>query len=143
MTISPHIITALAPLPVLVPMLAAAATLVLGRRPRAQRIITLVALIAVLVVSGLLLFLADRDGTTAIQVGGWDSPIGITLVVDRLSAMMLVVSSIVLLAVMAYAVGQGIRDGSEDQPVSIFLPTYLALTAGISNAFLAGDLFNL
>ncbi|KXF53392.1 cation:proton antiporter [Rhodococcus sp. SC4] len=143
MTISPHMITALAPLPVLVPMLAAAATLVLGRRPRAQRIITLVALIGVLVVSGLLLFLADRDGTTAIQVGGWDSPIGITLVVDRLSAMMLVVSSIVLLAVMAYAVGQGIRDGSEDQPVSIFLPTYLALTAGISNAFLAGDLFNL
>ncbi|WAM13218.1 Na+/H+ antiporter subunit D [Rhodococcus sp. JS3073] len=143
MTISPHIITALAPLPVLVPMLAAAATLVLGRRPRAQRIITLVALIGVLVVSGLLLYLADRDGTTAIQVGGWDSPIGITLVVDRLSAMMLVVSSIVLLAVMAYAVGQGIRDGSEDQPVSIFLPTYLALTAGISNAFLAGDLFNL
>ncbi|GCE44447.1 Na+/H+ antiporter subunit D [Rhodococcus sp. USK10] len=143
MTISPHVITALAPLPVLVPMLAAAATLVLGRRPRAQRIITLVALIGVLVVSGLLLFLADRDGTTAVQVGGWDSPIGITLVVDRLSAMMLVVSSIVLLAVMAYAVGQGIRDGSEDQPVSIFLPTYLALTAGISNAFLAGDLFNL
>ncbi|WP_172651504.1 Na+/H+ antiporter subunit D [Rhodococcus opacus] len=143
MTISPHIITALAPLPVLVPMLAAAATLVLGRRPRAQRIITLVALIGVLIVSGLLLFLADRDGTTAIQVGGWDSPIGITLVVDRLSAMMLVVSSIVLLAVMAYAVGQGIRDGGEDQPVSIFLPTYLALTAGISNAFLAGDLFNL
>ncbi|OUS93679.1 Na+/H+ antiporter subunit D [Rhodococcus sp. NCIMB 12038] len=143
MTISPYVITALAPLPVLVPMLAAAATLVLGRRPRAQRIITLVALIGVLVVSGLLLFLADRDGTTAVQVGGWDSPIGITLVVDRLSAMMLVVSSIVLLAVMAYAVGQGIRDGSEDQPVSIFLPTYLALTAGISNAFLAGDLFNL
>ncbi|MCQ4120785.1 Na+/H+ antiporter subunit D [Rhodococcus tibetensis] len=143
MTLSPHLVTTLAPLPVLVPMLAAAATLVLGRRPRAQRVITLTALIAVLVVSALLLLLADRDGTTAIQVGGWDSPIGITLVVDRLSAMMLVVSSIVLLAVMAYAVGQGIRDGSEDQPVSIFLPTYLALTAGVSNAFLAGDLFNL
>ena len=44
---------------------------------------------------------------------------------------------------MIYAIGQGIRDGSEAQPVSIFLPTYLALTAGISNAFLAGDLFNL
>ncbi|AOW94941.1 Na+/H+ antiporter subunit D [Rhodococcus sp. WMMA185] len=124
-------------------MLGAAATMVLGRRPRAQRVITLVALISVLVVSGLLLYLADRDGTTAIQVGGWESPIGITLVVDRLSALMLVVSSIVLLAVMAYAVGQGIRDGSDDQPVSIFQPTYLALTAGISNAFLAGDLFNL
>ena len=143
MTISDNLMGALAPLPVLIPMLAAAATLVVGRRPRFQRVITLIALVGVVAVSGLLLYLADRDGTTAVQVGGWDSPIGITLVVDRLSAMMLVVSSVVLLAVMIYAIGQGIRDGSEAQPVSIFLPTYLALTAGISNAFLAGDLFNL
>lgn len=143
MTLTSGLITALAPLPVLVPMLAAAATLIIGRQPRIQRFITLTALIVVVAVSVMLLVLADRYGATAIQVGGWDSPIGITLVVDRLSAIMLVVSSIVLLAVMAYAVGQGIHDGSEAQPVSIFLPTYLALTAGISNAFLAGDLFNL
>ena len=70
-------------------------------------------------------------------------PLGITLVVDRLSAMMLVVSSIVLLAVVVYAIGQGIRDGDERQPVSIFLPTYLVLSAGVCTAFLAGDLFNL
>ncbi len=31
----------------------------------------------------------------------------------------------------------------ERQPVSIFLPTYLVLSAGVCNAFLAGDLFNL
>ncbi|MGC0365595.1 multicomponent Na+:H+ antiporter subunit D [Rhodococcus sp. 27YEA15] len=143
MTISHNLMGTLAPLPVLIPMLAAAATLVVGRRPRFQRVITLIALVSVVAVSGLLLYLADRDGTAAIQVGGWDSPIGITLVVDRLSALMLVVSSVVLLAVMIYAIGQGIHDGTEAQPVSIFLPTYLALTAGISNAFLAGDLFNL
>ena len=70
-------------------------------------------------------------------------PLGITLVVDRLSALMLVVSSIVLLAVVFYAIGQGIRDGDERQPVSIFLPTYLVLSAGVCTAFLAGDLFNL
>jgi multicomponent Na+:H+ antiporter subunit D len=56
---------------------------------------------------------------------------------------MLVVSSIVLLAVVFYAIGQGIRDGDERQPVSIFLPTYLVLSAGVCTAFLAGDLFNL
>jgi multicomponent Na+:H+ antiporter subunit D len=142
-TISPGVIDALTPLPVLIPMLAAALTLVLGRRPRAQRFITLAALTAVVAISSMMLYLADRDGTSALQVGGWDSPLGISLVVDRLSAMMLVVSSIVLLAVMVYSIGQGIRDGSENQPVSIFLPTYLALTAGVCNAFLAGDLFNL
>lgn len=143
MTLSPDLVGTLAPLPVLIPLFAAATTLVLGRRPRAQRWITIGALTGVLAVSGVLLYLADRDGTAAVQVGGWDSPIGITLVVDRLSAMMLVVSSTVLLAVVVYAVGQGVRDGTEHQPTSIFLPTYLALTAGISNAFVAGDLFNL
>ncbi|MBJ8348596.1 Na+/H+ antiporter subunit D [Antrihabitans sp. YC2-6] len=143
MTIVPDIVGSLAPLPVLIPLVAAAITLIFGRRPRVQRYTAIGALFAVLAVSGMLLFLADRDGTTAIQVGGWDSPIGITLVVDRLSALMLVVSSIVLLAVIVYAVGQGVRDGTENQPTSIFAPTYLVLSAGISNAFLAGDLFNL
>ncbi len=139
----------LTPLPVLVPMIAAAVTLIAGRRPRLQRTITVCALITVVAVCAVLLYYADRDGTIAVQVGGWGptepgmGPLGITLVVDRLSALMLVVSSIVLLAVVFYAIGQGIRDGDERQPVSIFLPTYLVLSAGVCNAFLAGDLFNL
>ncbi len=139
----------LTPLPVLIPMIAAAATLIAGRRPRAQRLITLVALSAVVVVCAALVYLADRDGTLALQVGGWGEsepgmgPLGITLVVDRLSALMLLVSAVVLLAVVFYAIGQGIRDGDDRQPVSIFLPTYLVLSAGVCNAFLAGDLFNL
>ncbi|MGV9612659.1 Na+/H+ antiporter subunit D [Nocardia xishanensis] len=143
MTLSPHLLPALAPLPVLVPLLGAAATLVFGRRPRIQRTFTLVALTAVVVITGLLLYLADRDGTTAVQVGGWETPIGITLVVDRLSSAMLLVSAIVLLAVSVYGAGQNIRDGDQRQPTSIYRPTYLVLTAGVSAAFLAGDLFNL
>jgi multicomponent Na+:H+ antiporter subunit D len=139
----------LTPLPVLIPMIAAALTLIAGRRPRMQRVIVLVALSAVVVVCAALLYLTDRNGTLALQVGGWGptepgmGPLGITLVVDRLSALMLVVSSVVLLAVVFYAIGQGIRDGDDRQPVSIFLPTYLVLSAGVCNAFLAGDLFNL
>ena len=139
----------LTPLPVLIPTVGAALTLVAGRRPRLQRTITLAALSAVVAVCAALLYLTDRDGTLALNVGGWGQiepgmgPLGITLVVDRLSALMLVVSSIVLLAVVLYAIGQGIRDGDGRQPVSIFLPTYLALAAGVCNAFLAGDLFNL
>jgi multicomponent Na+:H+ antiporter subunit D len=140
---------ALTPLPVLVPLVGAAMTMFAGRRPRLQRAITLAALSAVVVVCAALLYLSDRDGTLALNVGGWGQsvpgmgPLGITLVVDRLSALMLVVSSIVLLAVVFYAIGQGIRDGDERQPVSIFLPTYLVLSAGVCTAFLAGDLFNL
>ncbi|MCV7177190.1 Na+/H+ antiporter subunit D [Mycolicibacterium sphagni] len=139
----------LMPLPVLIPLVAAALTLIAGRKPRLQRMIALAALTGVLAVCAVLTYLTDRDGTQALHIGGWGptkeglGPLGITLVADRLSALMLVVSAIVLLAVVFYAIGQGIRDGDEHQPVSIFLPTYLVLSAGVCTAFLAGDLFNL
>ncbi|MEZ0340280.1 Na+/H+ antiporter subunit D [Mycobacterium sp. pV006] len=145
----PEVAQVLTPLPVLIPMLGAAITLFAGRRPRLQRAVTVLALTIVLAVSAALVYLADHHGTLALQVGGWGptddglGPLGITLVVDRLSSMMLIVSAIVLLAVVFYAIGQGIRDGDERQPVSIFLPTYLVLSAGVFMAFLAGDLFNL
>src|SRR5699024_9871491 len=125
------------------PLLAAALCLVVSRRPRVQNVITIVTLTGILVVSGVLLRLTDVHGMHTVQVGGWDAPVGSTLVADRLSAMMLVVASIVLLSVIIDAVGQGVRDGSGDQPTSIFLPTYLALAAGLAAAFIAGDLFNL
>ena len=141
-------------MPTLVPLIGAAITLVAGRIPRLQRVVTVLAITTSLSASLLMLFGVSQHGTQAIAIGGWDAgvggqrskrlgPLGITLVVDHLSAMMLVVSSTVLLAVILYAIGQGLRDGTEAQPVSIFQPTYLILCAGVSNAFLAGDLFNL
>jgi multicomponent Na+:H+ antiporter subunit D len=137
------VISALAPLPVLLPLLGAACTLLLGRHPRTQRAVSLVVLTAVLAVSVALLLQADEAGATAVSVGGWPVPLGIVLVVDRLSALMLVVASTVALGVLVFAVGQGSADGDEAGPVSIFHPTFLVLIAGVSNAFLAGDLFNL
>ncbi|MDR3662568.1 MAG: Na+/H+ antiporter subunit D [Mycobacterium sp.] len=139
----------LAPLPVVVPLLGAAGTLFAGRRPRLQQLVALAALTAMTAVCAVLVYIVDHTGTVAVHVGGWGQtvpgmgPLGIVLVVDRLSALMLVVSTIVLLAVAWYAIGQGIRDGGDEQPVSIFLPTYLVLSAGVCIAFLAGDLFNL
>jgi multicomponent Na+:H+ antiporter subunit D len=135
--------SALAPLPVLLPLLGAAGTLLVGRHPRTQRAVSLVVLTAVLAVSVALLLQADAAGPTAVSVGGWPVPLGIVLVVDRLSALMLVVASTVALGVLWFAVGQGSADGSEESPLSIFHPTFLVLIAGVSNAFLAGDLFNL
>src|SRR5699024_6360167 len=73
----------------------------------------------------------------------WPEPLGITLVADRLSALMLLISSFVILSVLVFAIGQRVADGDEDAPLAIYFPTYLVLSAGVSNAFLAGDLFNL
>ncbi|WP_053383688.1 Na+/H+ antiporter subunit D [Leucobacter celer] len=134
---------ALVPLVVLIPLAGSALALAVPGHRKLQQGITLVALSFVLVLSGVLMWLVDAQGTLVMEVGGWAAPFGIALVVDRVSALMLVVSSIVLLGVFLFSIGQGLADGDEDTPVSIYYPTYLVLGAGVFNAFIAGDLFNL
>ena len=133
----------LVPLVVLVPLIGAAAALILGKNPSAQRIVAIVSLLIVLGIGGTLLYLVDTQGPLAMDVGGWAAPFGIVLVVDRLAAMMVIVSALVLLAVLVFSVGQGLADGDNETPVSIYYPTYLILATGVFNAFIAGDLFNL
>ena len=131
--------TALLPLPVVLPLLAAAASVLVGRSRTAQRVIGLGTLTAVCGISVAIAVRVDRDGTVAVQAGDWPAPVGITLVADRLSALMLVTASVVLLAVLAYAIGQ---PGAERNHVG-FQSVYLVLAAGVAAAFLTGDLFNL
>ena len=133
----------LVPLPVVVPLLGAALTLLLSGRPRLQRSISVLCLSSVLVVAAVLLVEAYRFGPVVVQVGGWPAPVGIVLVADQLAALMVLVSSAVTLCVLLYSIGQGRGETGETAPVSIYHPTYLVLTAGVTNAFLAGDLFNL
>ncbi|MEC5184956.1 multicomponent Na+:H+ antiporter subunit D [Cryobacterium sp. MP_3.1] len=133
----------LVPLVVAIPLLGAALTLALGRRSRYQVAVSVFSLAAVVVISAILLVLVDQQGPAVVHVGDWQAPWGIVLVVDRLSAIMLIVSALMLLGVLLFAVGQGIVEGDQETPVSIFHPTYLVLAAGLFNAFIAGDLFNM
>ena len=135
-------LTWMVPLPVLVPLLAAGAALALGRHPRVSRAIALAALSISLAVAIALIVAVDSDAL-ALDVGSWAAPVGITLVVDRFSALMLAVSVAVTLAVLVYSMAQGVADDGEGAPVAVFYPTFLVLSAGVSNAFLTGDLFNL
>ncbi|MEV1333921.1 Na+/H+ antiporter subunit D [Micromonospora costi] len=133
----------LLPLPVVVPLLGAALTLVLARWPRLQRAISVGGLATTLAVAAVLLVQAYRHGPVVLAIGGWPPPVGIVLVADQLAALMLVVSAAVTLCVLLYSIGQGQADIGESAPITIYHPTYLVLTAGVTNAFLAGDLFNL
>ncbi|AVT30665.1 Na+/H+ antiporter subunit D [Plantactinospora sp. BC1] len=135
--------THLVPLPVVVPLLGAALTLVLARRPIAQRAISVTTLVITLAVAVLLLWRAHWHGPLVVHIGGWSAPLGIVLVADQLAALMLVVSAAVTLCVLLYSIGEGRADPGAHAPVVIYHPTYLVMTAGVTNAFLAGDLFSL
>lgn len=129
----------LVPAPVVLPLAGAALAIVLGRWRWAQRVVGVSVLSAVLLCTVALAFEVDRNGPAAVQAGGWPAPVGITLVVDRLAATMLVIGVVVLLVVLVYAIGQG---ESEQRHVG-FHPIYLVLAAGVSASFVTGDLFNL
>lgn len=129
----------LVPLPVLVPLAGVALGIIVSRWRPVQRVISLAALLIGLIVNVLLLIEVDNSGLVAQVGGGWTAPLGIAFVIDRLSAIMLVVSSAVLLLVMVFAVGQG--DEERQQPS--FHPLYLVLAAGVSASFVTADLFNL
>ena len=129
-------------LPVLLPLLAAALTLGLGRHYRIQSVVAFATLTVSLAVAIMILVFTD-DATMVLDVGSWAAPIGISLVGDRLAAIMLCTSLVVMVAVLAYSLSEGTVHESEDIPTPIFHPTYLVLCAGVNNAFLTGDMFNL
>lgn len=131
--------SALIALPVLLPLLGAALCVGLGRSRTLQRIVGVATLSATTAISAALLLRVDDQGIAAVQAGGWETPIGITLVADRLAAIMLLVAMAMLLAVLVYAIGQPGAEGVHSE----FHPVYLVLAAGVALAFLTGDLFNL
>jgi multicomponent Na+:H+ antiporter subunit D len=129
----------LLPIPVVLPLVGAALSMMFGRSRTAQRVVALAIHAAVLAVAIVIFVRVDRDGIATTGAGGWSAPLGIVLVADRYAALMLVVAAIVLLAVLVYAIGQ---PGAERSHVG-FQSVYLVLTAGVCAAFLTGDLFNL
>lgn len=125
--------------PILIPLVATAATALLWSRPDAQRVVGLGG--AVLLFAATLALLAEvmTGGMVVGQMGNWPAPFGITMVVDHLSAAMLVITGLMGLAVAVYAMGPG----AAERDRAGFQPLFHALLMGVAGAFSTGDLFNL
>ncbi|HEX2178301.1 MAG TPA: Na+/H+ antiporter subunit D [Actinomycetota bacterium] len=121
------------------PLFGAALSLALHGHLRLQRTVSIAALTANLLAAGWLLNEVADSGAVAVNIGGWPAPIGIVLVADLFSALMVVIAAIMVLAVLVYAIGSPV---TRDQRL-FFHPMFLVLAAGVSGSFLAGDLFNL
>src|SRR5690606_31821616 len=107
MSLADHLII----VPILLPLVTGAVMLLLNERRRVLKgIIGMAATVALLIVSIILLRAADmmptEAGETAVKVyelGNWPAPFGIVLVLDRLSALMLVLTSVLGIAALLYA----------------------------------------
>jgi len=125
-------------LPLLVPLFTGALLLFahfLGRS--SKRTLSLFATWSLVPLAIWLLVLADDGQLRVYALGSWQPPFGIVLMLDRLSALMLLVTAVLA----GFAVLYACRGDDERGPN--FHALYQFQLLGINGAFLTGDLFNL
>ncbi|WP_420374029.1 monovalent cation/H+ antiporter subunit D [Pollutimonas sp. H1-120] len=132
-------------LPVAVPLMFGAAMLLLNDTQRHARLaLSFISIAAQIYFAITLLSLSAGyipndwpDGVGVYLLGDWPAPFGIVAVVDRLSTIMLLLTSVLGAATWIYATARWDRAGVH------FHPLFQFLLMGLNGAFLTGDLFNL
>jgi multicomponent K+:H+ antiporter subunit D len=126
--------------PVILPLATGAFLLLFDERRRLLKAtVSLIAAIALMLTAIILLRRADASAATTgvYLLGNWPAPFGIVLVLDRLSALMLVLTSVLALAALVFSLARWHRSGPHFHTLLQFL------LMGLDGAFLTGDLFNL
>jgi len=126
--------------PVLLPLAAAAILLFIDERSRmAKGLVSLAAALLLVVISFVLFRIESgpNDFEGVYLLGNWMAPFGIVLVLDALSALMLLLTSLLGLAALVYSLARWHTVGAH------FHTMFQLLLMGVNGAFLTGDLFNL
>lgn len=125
-------------LPILIPAIVAPLLAMAVRHDIVLARVFSVGSTVLLVILGLLQVGMAADGTTrTYALGNWRAPFGIVLVLDRLTAIMLVLTAVLGLLVLLYSINGCDRRGEH------FHPLFQFQLMGLNGAFLTGDLFNL
>ena len=125
-------------LPILLPAVVGALLVIAARHDGVlARTFAVASTVLMLGVAVALLVLASDGEVRSYALGAWPAPFGIVLALDRLSALMLVLTAVLGLGVLLYAIG------GWDQRGKHFHPLFQFELMGINGAFLTGDFFNL
>ncbi len=129
----------LAILPIALPLLAGAVMIPMeDQRGRVRAALGVASAVALLVIAVLLAWQASLGGPAQVyRLGNWPASFGIVLVVDRLTALMLVLTAVLGLAALVFSLTRWQRMGSH------FHALFQFQLMGLNGAFLTGDLFNL
>jgi len=126
-------------LPVLLPLISG--ILVLLAKPIGisfQRALSLIALLLLVLINIKALGIAIDSMPIVYALGNWSAPFGIVLVLDQLSATMVLLTSVLALAALWFAIRQKI-----DQQGAHFHVLFQIQLFGLNGAFMTGDVFNL
>ena len=124
--------------PIALPLLAGAIALTVDERRIALKAAMSMGTALLLVAAGIVLTVIANASTVAVyRIGDWPAPFGIVLVVDRLSAAMVLLASVLGVASLAFSAARWQRAGPRFHALVLFM------LVGVNGAFLTGDLFNL
>lgn len=134
----PHLMLA----PIMLPMLTAALMLFLREeRQRLKLGMNILSTAVSLVIVVMLLSWTNQAGSTVTMAvympGNWPAPFGIALALDRLTALMLLVTYVVALGALVFSAARWHKAGVH------FHPLFQLQLMGLSGAFITADLFNL
>ena len=129
-------------MPILLPLLTAALMLLLGEkhRPLKRRLNLFSSVTGLFIAAFLLLWVRNQGQAESIGVylpGNWPAPFGIVLVLDHLSALMLVLTGIIAVCALLFARARWDSAGAS------FHALFQIQLMGLYGAFLTADLFNL
>lgn len=129
----------LAIFPIIIPLLTACCCIFSNKIPRLQWCFVWLGNTIYFIIALLFLWGTYQGNYYTIQIGNWEAPFGITIVIDLFSSIMLVITSLLVFCSFLYALTM--------TPQEEFQRGYHALTfflmMGVSGAFTTGDLFNL
>lgn len=125
--------------PLLVRFVSAMVLMFAWRQIHAQRIISIIMELLAVVLSIISFKFVLDQGPVSMQAGGWLAPYGISLVLDALSALLLLITSVIGFGVSLFAGGSMLNSRLRFG----FYPIFHLLLLGISGSFMAGDIFNL
>ena len=126
-------------IPIFIPLLFAAITVLFRKRIAMQRLLTTLATLLVLAFSIFNIYMVNKHQILILEMGNWASPFGITLTLDGLNSVLVTTSSVVFLATLLYS----FKTIDKVRELSFFYPGFLLIMVGINGAFTTGDIFNL
>ena len=128
-------------LQVIVPMLTAPLVALLRERQLSWLVATAASLCAFAVAVALAIVVLEQ-GTISYEVGSWPPPFGIALVIDAVSALLLlIVTGASSLALLAGAASLQTQIESDRQP--LFFAAWLLALSGLCGILVTGDAFNI
>ena len=126
-------------LPILFLLITALIAMALPRNNKAQFLLGLFGTGGALVNSIITIMQVQKSGIQVMQAGNWPAPFGISLVADKLSAVMLLISNLLGFFILFYSW----YEIDEHRMRRGFYPLMLMLLTGVNGALLTGDIFNL